>query len=278
MFLLNFEGLTYAKTESTSPLIFITGVRDLSSREEEIRIVLELKRLFDRAGFPFIYKMATPNTEAEAIRMERLRTIREHIHVPVAVQLSDTIQPERTAPFADVFMLEQGTAGMEEILAKVGRLGKPLILGKDLYTFSRDVSDLVTLAKNSGVEQFALCERGTSFGYDDLVVDMRSISIMQETAPVFFNASYSFSLPQVEAGFFDLSHKVSMSSVAFGAAALGLAGIIMDILPNEKLSDFRAHGMLTLGALPGFLKHIYEIDYYAKAVVPAFHSRNKEVL
>lgn len=95
---------------------------------------------------------------------------------------------------------------------------------------------------------------------------MRSLGIMQGIAPVFFDASYAFSHASVENCFFDLSHSVSMASVAYGAAAQGLAGMTLDLLSRSSSTDPSAPGMLSLGALPAFLERITRIDRCAKGL------------
>lgn len=277
MFTVDIHSKSCIKAEHSAPLIFIAGIRGGISQDNPTHTTVELKRIFDSFGVPFIYKAAEDDKDTDfSHRLDLLHTVRKETSIPVMAQPANLKQLEMAALVADVFMLTSGSAELKDMLIEIGRMQKPLILCKDLYSFSRDLIEQATSFSKADLQNFAFCESGTSFGYDDLVVDMRSIGIMQETAPVFFDAAYAFSHPNTEKSFFDLSHKVSMASVAYGAAALGLAGIIMDILPDRIPDNPTAPGMLTLGALPSFLEHILKIDHCAKAITPNQQYRTEE--
>ena len=260
MFSLNFHNGCYFIGGESSPLIFVVGLKNLNSHDDYVHII-ELKEIFKSFNIPFIYKLSLHDDNNIIKCINKINTIRKYIGIPVMTTITTFHQVEIVADITDIVLISSGIERLNEILVELGRRNKPLILAKELSCFSCDMTWITDYARNAGVHNLALCEGGTSFGYDDTVVDMRSITIMQDIAPVFFNASYAFNNVN---SFFDLCHKVSMASVAYGAAALGLAGIIMDILPDVQSVDSNAPGMLTMGALPFFLEHILKIDRCAK--------------
>ncbi len=188
------------------PLVFIVGPNTLESRAHALEISAALAELAKKLNIPLIYKTSFDKANrsslagARGIGMEAglpiLAEVREQTGLPV---LTDIHAPEQCAPVAEVIDILQIPAFLcrqTDLLLAAGETGKPVNIKKGQFLAPWDIKHAAAKIASTGNEQILLCERGASFGYNALIVDMRSLLIMAETGyPVVFDATHAVAQP-----------------------------------------------------------------------------------
>jgi 2-dehydro-3-deoxyphosphooctonate aldolase (KDO 8-P synthase) len=257
------------------PLVFILGPNTLESRAHALEMSGALKELGERLGIAVIYKTSFDKanrssiTGARGIGLEAglpiLAEIRETTGLPV---LTDIHAPEQCAPVAEVVDLLQTPAFLcrqTDLLVAAGAAGKPVNIKKGQFLAPWDMKNVAAKVASTGNQQILLCERGASFGYNTLVVDMRSLPIMAQTGyPVVFDATHAVAEP---GGLGDRSggQREYGPVLARAAAAIGVAAMFLETHPDPDRAPCEGPTMIPLKALPEILETLVAIDRIAKA-------------
>ena len=273
MFTLDFNGKPFIKADNAAPLFFIAGPCAMESRAHALEVSAALKEIFAEASIPFLYKSSFDKANRSSgagfrgVGMKEglsiLAEVRESRNVPV---LTDIHTAEQAAPVAEVVDYLQTPAFLcrqtDLILAAAATM-KPVNIKKGQFLAPWEMENVLKKAKSTGNEKISLCERGTSFGYGNLVVDMRGLEIMKRFAPVVFDATHSVQLPGAQ-GSCSGGQREFVPVLARAAAAIGVAGIFMEVHPDPDKAPCDGPNMLPLKELPAFLKLIKEFDALSK--------------
>ena len=273
MFTLDFNSKPFIKADNAAPLFFIAGPCAMESRAHALEVSAALKEIFAEAGIPFLYKSSFDKANRSSgagfrgVGMKEglsiLAEVRESRNVPV---LTDIHTAEQAAPVAEVVDYLQTPAFLcrqtDLILAAAATM-KPVNIKKGQFLAPWEIENVLKKAKSTGNEKISLCERGTSFGYGNLVVDMRGLEIMKRFAPVVFDATHSVQLPGAQ-GSCSGGQREFVPALARAAAAIGVAGIFMEVHPDPDKAPCDGPNMLPLKELPAFLKLIKEFDALSK--------------
>ena len=180
--------------------------------------------------------------------------------------LTDIHTAEQAAPVAEVADYLQTPAFLcrqtDLILAAASTM-KPVNIKKGQFLAPWEMENVLKKARSTGNERITLCERGTTFGYGNLVVDMRGLEIMKKFAPVVFDATHSVQLPGAQ-GSCSGGQREFVPALARAAAAVGVAGIFMEVHPDPDKAPCDGPNMLALRDLPKFLSLIKAFDAVAK--------------
>ncbi len=237
------------------PFFLIAGPCAIESRELAVETAGQLKELTTQLGIPFIYKSSFDKANRSSGKSFRgpgideglriLAGVREQLGVPV---LTDVHEIEQVRPVADVVDMLQTPAFLcrqTDFINAVAASGKPANIKKGQFLAPGDMRQVVAKAKaaarEAGVDEdcILVCERGASFGYNNLVSDMRSLAIMRETTcPVVFDATHSVQLPGGQ-GDRSGGQREFVPVLARAAVAVGVAGLFMETHPDpdKALSD-----------------------------------------
>lgn len=273
MFTLDFNGKPCIKADNAAPLFFIAGPCAMESRAHALEVSAALKEIFAEAGIPFLYKSSFDKANRSSgsgfrgVGMKEglsiLAEVRESRNVPV---LTDIHTAEQAAPVAEVVDYLQTPAFLcrqtDLILAAAATM-KPVNIKKGQFLAPWEMENVLKKAMSTGNDKISLCERGTSFGYGNLVVDMRGLEIMKRFAPVVFDATHSVQLPGAQ-GSCSGGQREFVPTLARAAAAIGVAGIFMEVHPDPDKAPCDGPNMLSLKDLPAFLKLIKSFDAIAK--------------
>jgi 2-dehydro-3-deoxyphosphooctonate aldolase (KDO 8-P synthase) len=197
---------------STSHFFLIAGPCVVESEELQLRTAAELKRIADKLGILLIFKSSFDKANRSSDRSFRgpgmeeglrvIEKVRDALGVPVLTDVHDIPQIEPVAQVADVLQTPAFLARQTDFIHAVAATGKPVNIKKAQFMAPQDMGNVVDKARNAaraaGVNEdtIMVCERGASFGYNNLVSDMRSLAIMRETGcPVVFDATHSVQLP-----------------------------------------------------------------------------------
>ncbi|WP_298068400.1 3-deoxy-8-phosphooctulonate synthase [uncultured Mailhella sp.] len=273
MFTLEFHGRPYITADNAAPLFFIAGPCAIESRSHALEVSAALKEIFAAAGVPFIYKSSFDKANRSsgsgfrgvgmAEGLSILAEVRDSRGVPV---LTDIHTAEQAAPVAEVADFLQTPAFLcrqTDLILAAASTGKPVNIKKGQFLAPWEMENVVAKARSTGNERISLCERGTSFGYGNLVVDMRGLEIMKRFGPVVFDATHCVQLPGAQ-GTCSGGQREFVPVLARAAVSVGVAGVFMEVHPDPDKAPCDGPNMLALKDLPRFLSMLKAFDRLAK--------------
>jgi 2-dehydro-3-deoxyphosphooctonate aldolase (KDO 8-P synthase) len=232
------------------PLFLIAGPCVVESRNLALDTAAELQEMCASLGLPFIYKSSFDKANRTSINsfrglgmdkgLEILDEVRRTLKVPVLTDVHEIEEIAAVAAAVDVLQTPAFLCRQTDFICAVAAAGKPVNIKKGQFLAPGDMRNVVDKAKAaSGRNNILVCERGVSFGYNNLVSDMRSLKIMRETGcPVVFDATHSVQLPGGQ-GTASGGQREFVPVLARAAVASGIAGLFMETHPNPEkaLSD-----------------------------------------
>jgi 2-dehydro-3-deoxyphosphooctonate aldolase (KDO 8-P synthase) len=231
------------------PFFLIAGTCVVESEAMAIDTAAELKEITAELGIPFIYKSsfdkANRSSQAsfrgpgmeEGLRI--LSEVKSQLGVPVLTDVHEETPFSEVASVVDVLQTPAFLCRQTDFIVKVANAGKPVNIKKGQFLSPWEMQNVVDKAKSTGNEDIMICERGFSFGYNNLISDMRSLAVMRGTGcPVVFDATHSVQLPGGE-GSASGGQREFIPVLARAATAAGIAGLFMETHPDpdKALSD-----------------------------------------
>jgi 2-dehydro-3-deoxyphosphooctonate aldolase (KDO 8-P synthase) len=257
-----------------NPLALIAGPCVIESEKIAMEIAEKLKRITEDLHVPFIFKASYDKANRTSIKSFRgpglndglkiLQKIKTELDLPI---LSDVHKEEEIDPAAEVLDILQIPAYLcrqTDLLVKAAQTGKPINVKKGQFLAPWDMKNVVVKLEESGNSNIMLTERGATFGYNNLVVDMRSLVLMREHGyPVIFDATHSLQQPGGQ-GTTSGGQSEMVPDLARGAVAVGCDALFMETHtdPNKALSD--GPNMLQIDLLPELLKQLVTLDQIVK--------------
>ena len=257
------------------PMVFIVGPNVLESRAHALEMSAALKEMADTLGIRLIYKTSFDKANRSSISGARgmgikaglpiLAEVRQTTGLPI---LTDIHAPEQCAPVAEVVDILQIPAFLcrqTDLLVAAGETGKAVNIKKGQFVAPHDMWNAAGKVASTGNERILLCERGASFGYNTLVVDMRSLPIMAQTGyPVVMDATHAVAEP---GGLGDRSggQREFGPVLARAAAAIGVAAMFLETHQDPDNAPCEGQTMLPLKAMPDLLRTLVDFDRIAKA-------------
>lgn len=231
------------------PFFLIAGPCVIESEQLALDTAGALKELTDELGVAFIYKSSfdkANRSSHESFRglgfetgLKILDNVKKQIGVPVLSDIHEDTPLTEAASVLDVMQTPAFLCRQTNFIQKVAEQGKPLNIKKGQFLAPWDMTHVVKKAKATGNENIMVCERGASFGYNNLVSDMRSLAVMRDTGcPVVFDATHSVQLPSGKGTCSD-GQREMVPVLARAAMAVGVAGVFIETHPNpeQALSD-----------------------------------------
>src|ERR1700736_6712926 len=257
------------------PLVFIVGPNTLESRGHALEMSAALAEIARGLGIDLIYKTSFDKANRSSVGSSRgigleaglpiLAEIRERSGLPV---LTDIHEPGQCAPVAeivDVLQIPAFLCRQTDLLLAAGTTGKPVNVKKGQFLAPSDMRNVAAKIASNGNEQILLCERGTSFGYNTLVVDMRALPIMAQTGyPVVFDATHSVAQPGA-LGDRSGGEREFAPVLARAAVAVGIAAVFIETHQDPDRALCEGPTMVPLKSLPEILENLIAFDRLAKA-------------
>jgi 2-dehydro-3-deoxyphosphooctonate aldolase (KDO 8-P synthase) len=234
-------------------LFLIAGPCVIESEDHAIRMAEIIKGVARSLEFPFIFKASYDKANRTSIRSFRgpgikeglriLRKIKDEIHVPVLTDVHEAADVGKVADVVDILQIPAFLSRQTDLVVAAALSGRAVNIKKGQFVSPWDMRYAVEKCRDAGNTQIFLTERGASFGYNNLVVDMRSLAIMRKFAPVVFDATHSVQLPSAQTN--DGGPAVSGGQPEFipvlarAAVAAGVDGVFMEVHdnPREAKSD-----------------------------------------
>lgn len=258
------------------PLFLISGPCVIESRQMALDTAAALKEITDGLGIPFIYKSSydkanrSSGSSFRGLGMQQgldiLVEVRETLGVPVLTDVHTVEEVPAVAAAVDVLQTPAFLCRQTDFIRAVATCGKPVNIKKGQFLAPGDMKNVVDKAREAsgGADNIMVCERGVSFGYNNLVTDMRALAIMRETGcPVVFDATHSVQLPGGQ-GTSSGGQREFVPVLARAAVAVGVAGLFMESHPNPEKALSDGPNAWPLGQMKALLTQLVEIDALVK--------------
>ena len=256
------------------PFFLMAGPCVIENEKIAMETAIKLKEITSKLKINFVYKTSFAKGNrlsvnsfgglefAEAMRI--LRKVKEEVKVPILTDVHEYTPLEEVAAVADILQTPAFLCRQTAFINKVMELNKPVNMKKGQFLAPWDMKNIVEKAKSSGNDQIMVCERGASFGYNNLVVDMRSLAILRETGcPVIFDAGHSVQLPGAT-GHSSGGQPEFVPVLARAAVAVGIAGLFVETHPEPEKALCDGPNMMPLDKMESLLEMLQKIDRVVK--------------
>jgi 2-dehydro-3-deoxyphosphooctonate aldolase (KDO 8-P synthase) len=256
------------------PLFVIAGPCVIESEQLAIDTAGELKDITSALGIPFIYKSSFDKANRSSVKSFRgpgldeglriLQLVKDKIGVPILTDVHEDTPIDEVASVVDVMQTPAFLCRQTNFIQRVCAAGKPVNIKKGQFLAPADMLQVAAKAKATGNEQIMVCERGVSFGYNNLVSDMRSLAIMRETeCPVVFDATHSVQLPGGN-GCSSGGQREFVPVLARAAVAVGISGVFMETHPDPSKAMSDGPNAWPLHLMKALLTQLQTIDLLVK--------------
>ena len=256
------------------PFVLFAGPCVIEGEDFSIKVATELRDIAARVGVPFVFKSSfdkANRTSVDGFRgpgleegLRILQRVKDEVGVPI---ITDVHTPEQAAPVANVADILQTPAFLcrqTDFITEVAKAGKPVNVKKGQFLAPWDMPHVLKKATSTGNADIMLCDRGTSFGYNNLVSDFRSLIVMAETgAPVVFDATHSVQQPGGLGGATG-GNREYVPSLSSAAVAIGIAALFMEVHPDPEQAKSDGPNSLYLKDLEVLLMTLKNIDKVVK--------------
>lgn len=259
---------------NAAPLAFIGGLCSMESEALLRRVGRALKEAYAGLGAGFVLKCSFDKANRSSLSsyrgkgmlrgLEILKSVGAELGVPVLTDVHEVSQAELAARYADILQIPAFLCRQTDLLLACGRTGLPVNIKKGQFLSPWDIKNAVRKVESTGNRRIMVTERGTTFGYGNLVVDMRALAIMKDLGyPVIYDATHSVQLPGA-LGHATGGQREFVPALARAAAAVGIAGVFLETHhnPDEALSD--GPNSLKLADVKGLSRTLREIDALVK--------------
>lgn len=259
-----------------APLLFILGPCVIENEQHTLKMAEALKEICQQLDIPMVFKASFDKANRTSINsyrgpglrkgLEILAKVKEKYQMPITTDIHQLDQVEEVSSLADIIQIPAFLCRQTDLIVAAASTGKAINIKKGQFIAPWDVSNIIQKATSTGNNKILITERGTCFGYNNLVVDMRSLSIIREMGyPVIFDTTHSLQLPG--------SMKTSTGGqpqyiplMARAAAAAGIDGLFMEVHDNPEKALCDGPNSLKFSKLKELLKTVIEIDSVLRKV------------
>ena len=265
------------ETGLDQPLFLIAGPCVIEGEQFAIDTAGQIKEIADSLGIPFIYKSSYDKANRSSDQSFRgygideglriLEKVRKQVGVPILTDVHTEAEAPVAASVVDVLQTPAFLCRQTDFIHAVASCGKPVNIKKGQFLAPGDMKNVVDKARevNGGADNIMVCERGVSFGYNNLVSDMRSLAIMRETGcPVVFDATHSVQLPGGQ-GTSSGGQREFVPVLARAAVAVGISGLFIETHPDPAKAFSDGPNAWPLPRLKSLLATLKSIDAVVKA-------------
>lgn len=276
------DGIYQRLSNRTGDLFLIAGPCVIESEEHTLRMASAIGEIASRLQIPFVFKASYDKANRSSVRSFRgvghdaglriLARIRSEFGFPVLTDVHESDQVSEAAAAADILQIPAFLCRQTDLLIAAAATGKPVNVKKGQFLAPWEAGNIVSKLEESGCSQILLTERGTSFGYNNLVVDMRAFPIMRSFGyPVVFDVTHSLQLPG-GMGYASDGYAQYIPHLARAGVACGVDGLFLEVHdnPSEALSD--ATTQLALDQLEPLLKSLLRINEITRSLPDQVYS------
>ncbi|MDR6951654.1 2-dehydro-3-deoxyphosphooctonate aldolase (KDO 8-P synthase) [Ancylobacter sp. 3268] len=258
-----------------APLALIAGPCQMESRDHAFMVAERLTEICDRAGIRFVYKSSFDKANRTSLSgkrgiglekaMEIFAELKAQFGFPVLTDVHTEEQCAQVAPVVDVLQIPAFLSRQTDLLVAAAKTGRAINVKKGQFLAPWDMRNVLAKIAESGNPNTLLCERGTSFGYNTLVSDMRSLPIMAGLgAPVIFDATHSVQQPGGQ-GASSGGQREYVETLARAAVSIGVAGVFIETHQDPDSAPSDGPNMIRLDNMPALIARLQAFDAVAKA-------------
>lgn len=261
------------------PFVLLGGMNVLESREMALRVAEHFVCVTEKLGIPYVFKASFDKANRSSIHSFRgpgleqglkiLGEVKSAFNVPVITDVHEISQAAPVAEVCDILQLPAFLARQTDLVEAVAKTGAVINVKKPQFMSPSQVGNLVNKLQECGNDKILLCERGTSFGYDNLVVDMLGFGVMKKVAgnaPLIFDVTHSLQCRDA-LGAASGGRREQLAELARAGMAVGLAGLFLEAHPDPDKAKCDGPSALKLDKLEPFLQQIKIIDEAVKSMV-----------
>lgn len=263
------------KIGAGNPLILIAGPCVIEGEKSALDTAGKLKDICEKINIPLIYKSSYDKANRTSVKSFRgvglkkglkiLKKVKEKIGIPVLSDVHKEEEIDEAAEVLDIIQIPAFLSRQTDMIIKVANTGRVINVKKGQFLAPWDIKNIIEKIESTGNKKILITERGVSFGYNNLVADMRSLPIMRSFGyPVIFDATHSLQLPG-GAGNSSGGQREFVPYITRAAAATGCDGIFMEVHPDPDKAPCDGPNMFKLENLLSLLKQIKEIDRVVKS-------------
>ena len=259
------------------PFVLIGGMNVIESEELVMEVAGQFVELTRELGIPYVFKASFDKANRSSIRsfrgpglengLEVLGKVKREFGVPI---LTDVHEPHQAAPaaeVADILQLPAFLARQTDLVVAMAETGAAINVKKPQFLAPQEMKHIIAKCAEAGNDRVILCERGTSFGYNNLVVDMLGMDDMKALAPVVFDATHALQRPGGRADSAD-GRRAQAAALARSGMALGIAGLFLEAHPDPNKALCDGPCALPLAALRPYLEQMLAVDRLVKSFAP----------
>ncbi|WFM73306.1 3-deoxy-8-phosphooctulonate synthase [Halomonas sp. CKK8] len=268
---IEFAGL---KAGNSLPLMLLGGMNVLESRELALEVAETYAAVTGRLGMPYVFKASFDKANRSSIHsfrgpglekgLEILAEVKARFNVPIITDVHEPWQAAPAAEIADIIQLPAFLARQTDLVVAMAETGAVINIKKPQFLAPHEVRHIIRKCEEAGNDRLLLCERGSSFGYNNLVVDMLGFGDMKQTGyPVFFDVTHSLQRPGGRADSAG-GRRQQVTELARAGVAVGLAGLFLEAHPDPDNAKCDGPCALPLDRLEPFLAQLKAIDELVK--------------
>ena len=276
----NIGAITVANDQ---PFVLFGGMNVLESRDLALRIAEHYVEVCAKLQIPYVFKASFDKANRSSVHSYRgpgleeglriFEEIKKTFNIPLITDVHEPYQAAPVAEVVDVIQLPAFLARQTDLVVAMAQTGAVINVKKPQFLAPHEMRHIITKFKEAGNEQVILCERGSSFGYNNLVVDMLGMDEMKQYAPVIFDATHALQKPGGRTDSADGRRKQA-AQLARSGMALGLAGLFIEAHPEPNLAKCDGPCALPLAKLAPYLQQMKELDQLVKSFAPLDTSAN----
>lgn len=268
------------KVDNAAPFVLFGGINVLESRELAMRSCEEYVRVTSKLGIPYVFKASFDKANRSSIHSYRgpgleeglriFEDVKKTFGVPLITDVHETYQAKIAAEVIDVLQLPAFLARQTDLVVALAQTGRVINIKKPQFLSPPQMLNIVEKFREAGNEQLILCDRGTCFGYDNLVVDMLGFGVMKKVTnnlPIIFDVTHA--LQQRDSmGTASGGRREQVADLARAGMGVGLAGLFLEAHPDPKTAKCDGPSALPLDKLEPFLAQLKQLDDLVKSFAP----------
>lgn len=268
------DGLRFA---NDAPFVLVGGMNVIEGEDIVLKVAERFVDVTSELGIPFVFKASFDKANRSSIASFRgpglheglrvLGEVKRRFNVPL---LTDIHEPSQAAPAAevvDILQVPAFLARQTDLVTAIAKTGAAINIKKPQFLAPNELRHIIQKCRESGNERVILCERGSSFGYNNLIVDMLGVDLMKQFAPVLLDVTHALQKPGGRSDSAD-GRRQQAAALARSGMALGLAGLFLEAHPNPDEALCDGPCALPLQALKPYLQQILAIDQLVKSFAP----------
>jgi 2-dehydro-3-deoxyphosphooctonate aldolase (KDO 8-P synthase) len=268
------NGITFANDR---PFILIGGINVIEDDATVMEVAARFVEVTGALDIPFVFKASFDKANRSSIHsfrgpgmdrgLQLLAAVKGRFGVPILTDVHEPAQAAPAAEVADILQLPAFLARQTDLVVAIARTGKAINVKKPQFLAPGEMKHIIAKCREAGNDRVLLCERGTSFGYNNLVVDMLGMDVMKAMAPVIFDATHALQTPGSRADGAG-GRRAQAAALGRSGMAVGIAGLFLEAHPDPAKAPCDGPSALPLEALRPYLEQMKGVDLLVKSFGP----------